>query len=75
MIEDIKTREHPITCICLLYDFTPSEGTVIFTSLNIASIEISDFLGPVQTPNFSRAESNANELGQKILLICIRFDT
>ena len=30
-------------------------------------------LGPVQTSNFSCAESNANELEQKILLICIRF--
>ena len=31
--------------------------------------------GPVHTSNFSCAESNANELEQKILLICIRFGT
>ena len=29
----------------------------------------------VQTSNFSCAESNANELEQRILLICIRFGT
>ena len=32
-------------------------------------------LGSVQTSNFSCAESNANELEQTILLICIRFGT
>ena len=30
-------------------------------------------LGPVQTPYFTWAESNANEREQRILLICIRF--
>ena len=30
-------------------------------------------LGPVQTPYFTWAESNANEIEQRIFLICIRF--
>ena len=32
-----------------------------------------DTLGQVQTPYFTWAESNANEVEQRIFLICIRF--
>ena len=39
------------------------------------AVKIYIVLGLVQTSNFSCAESNVNELEQRILLICIRFGT
>ena len=40
---------------------------------NISIFEIFVFLGQVQTPYFTWAESNANEQNPLFSLICIRF--
>ena len=45
---------------------------LLFSDVLVAFIVVV-CLGPVQTPNFTWAESNANEGEQRILLICIQF--
>ncbi len=53
------------------------DASIVINDLTLFSAPLTDatFLGPVQTSNFSCAESNVNELSSLFELICIRFGT